>query len=102
MGDGDMRVSMSNLVQMDRHQTDFHRGPMVSQEQTADATRDEAARRLASPAEPDKPEGKTIDPRDKREEERRKKRNTRSLPESEETGSADEPGGCLTHIDFEA
>jgi hypothetical protein len=102
MDDGDMRVSMSNLVQMDRHQTDFHRAPMVNQEQNADAARQEAARRLASPSEPDKPEGKTIDPRDKREQERRKKRQSQE-PEGEEatTIRGFEPRHG-SNIDFEA
>jgi hypothetical protein len=102
MDDGDMRVSMSNLVQMDRHQTDVHRGPMVNQEQNADAARQEASRRLASPTEPDKSEGKTIDPKEKRDEERRKKRQASPAQEDpEEASPAFEPRHG-SNIDFEA
>ena len=96
-----MRVSMSNLVQMDRHQADSHRGPMVNQQQNADAAREEAARRLASPTEPDKTEGKTIDPREKRDEERRRKRQSREQAEAEEHSGVFDPRHG-TNIDFEA
>ncbi len=102
MDDDDMRVSMSNLVQMDRHQTDIHRGPMVNQEQNADAARQEVTRRLASPTEPDKPEGKTIDPREKREEERRKKRRSQKPEEEESATSCEFEPRHGSNIDFEA
>jgi hypothetical protein len=74
MTDGNVLLSMNNLTQMDRYQTDTHRGPMVNQEQNAEAARHEAARRLLAPVEPDKVEGKKIDPEAKREEDNRRKR----------------------------
>lgn len=74
MSNGNVQVSLTNLTQMDRYQTDTHRGPMVNQDQNAEAARQEAARRIMAPPQPDKAEGKKIDPEAKREEESRKKR----------------------------
>ena len=74
MSEVNVRISVSNLVQMDRVQTDAHRGPMVHQEQNAETARQEAARRLLAPVQPDQVEGKTIDPNARREEEKKKKK----------------------------
>jgi hypothetical protein len=74
MSNVNVQVSFTNLTQMDRHQSDTHRSPMVNQEQNAEHARTLAARRLLAPVEPDKVDGKKIDPNDKREEEARKKR----------------------------
>ena len=74
MSNVNVQVSFTNLTQMDRHQSDTHRSPMVNQEQNAEHSRMLAARRLLAPVEPDKAEGKKIDPQARREEEARKKR----------------------------
>lgn len=74
MSNVNVQVSLTNLTQMDRHQSDTHRSPMVNQEQNAEHSRMLAARRLIAPVEPDKVEGKKIDPNARREEEARKKR----------------------------
>jgi hypothetical protein len=47
---------------------------MVHQEQNAESARQEAARRLQAPVQPDQVEGKIIDPNARREEEKRKKK----------------------------
>jgi hypothetical protein len=86
MTDANVQISMTNLTQMDRYQTDTHRGPMVNQEQNADAARHEAARRIAAPVEPDKVEGKKIDPEAKREEDARKKRKRNMLNQNNKPG----------------
>ena len=82
MSDANLQISVTNVTQMDRYQTDTHRGPMVNQEQNAEAARHEAARRAVAPVEPDKVEGKKIDPESKREEDARKKRkrNPNNIP----------------------
>ena len=74
MSEVNARISISNLVQMDRLQTDAHRGPMVHQEQNAETTRQDMVRRMQAPVQPDNVEGKTIDPNARREEERKKKK----------------------------
>jgi hypothetical protein len=67
---------------MDRHQSDVHRSPMVNQEQNAEHSLALAARRLQAPVEPDKVEGKKIDPRDKRQEDARKRRKRERQPDT--------------------
>ena len=72
----DFQASMHNLSQMDRHQQETHRTPVVNQEQNADISRDEAAQRVDMPVQPDQAENKNIDPRAarRREWEERKRR----------------------------
>ena len=77
MSEVNVRISVSNLVQMDRLQHETHRGPMVHQEQNAENARQEAARRLQAPVQPDQAEGKNIDPNARREEEARKRKKRR-------------------------
>jgi hypothetical protein len=81
MSNVNVQVSLTNLTQMDRHQSDTHRSPMVNQEQNAEHSLMLASRRLLAPVEPDKVEGKKIDPQARREEEARKKRKRERRPE---------------------
>lgn len=103
MADANVQISMTNLTQMDRYQTDTHRGPMVNQEQNAEAARHEAERRIMAPTEPDKVEGKKIDPDAKREEDRRKKkRRNRQSGEDEMRDRPPTTGAQGRVIDCEA
>jgi hypothetical protein len=103
MSDGNVQLSLTNLTQMDRHQTDSHRAPVVNQVQNAELAREEAAQRLKSPAPPDQAEGKIIDPRAKREEEQRKKRKRRQQEQAENAAAPPPPrNGSGRFIDFEA
>jgi hypothetical protein len=72
----DLQASVSNLSQMDRHQQDSHRSPIVNQQQNAETAREEAAKRVNMPVQPDVIEGKIIDPENRRRnlQERRKKK----------------------------
>ena len=74
MSEVNARISISNLVQMDRLQNDAHRGPLVNQAQNADTARQDMLRRMQAPVQPDNVEGKIIDPNARREEERKKKK----------------------------
>lgn len=56
-------ISISNLPQIDHHQDDIHRGPIINQEQNAQIHKSEAERRISMPVEPDKTEGKSVDVR---------------------------------------
>lgn len=98
-----VHISVTNLVQMDRHQSDTHRSPMINQEQNADVARQEAARKAIAPAQPDKVEGKKIDPKAKREEEERKKRRrARPGADGEKSGGPAAGSGSGRVIDFSA
>lgn len=62
MSGADVQISVANLTQMDRHQSDTHRSPIVHQVQNAQISREVTARRVAMPVEPDATEEKNVDP----------------------------------------
>jgi hypothetical protein len=68
-----VQISMTNLTQVDRHQSDIHRLPGTHQEQNAALLQNAAHRRIAMPVEPDEIEKKSIDTNDKRQSLSRKK-----------------------------
>jgi hypothetical protein len=70
----DLQASVNNLTQVDRLQQDQHRAPVVNQVQNAEISREEQARRATAPSEPEKSEGKTIDPNAKRQEQQKSKK----------------------------
>jgi len=78
MSSVNVQVSVSNLVQMDKHQSDIHRGPAVNQEQNADIAKNESAQRITKPVEPDHTEGKTVKPGDRRKEDPQKGKKRKS------------------------
>lgn len=94
MSEFDLHVSMSNLSQLDRHQNETNKTPIVHQEQNAQRTEEEQQQRTTMPVAPDEIEKKNIntkDRRSRREKERnrrfpRRRRGTRRLNES---GSSD-------------
>ncbi|MDO5576396.1 MAG: hypothetical protein Q4F84_04900, partial [Fibrobacter sp.] len=67
-------ISEVNLPQMDRHQNDIHRNPVINQDQNAHIAKNEAQQKLSKPVEPEKMDKKSIDPKQKREEKRKNKR----------------------------
>ena len=67
-------VSVSNLVNIDKHQDDLHRTPVISQIQNHELTNTENEQRIKRPAELERTDGKTVDPNDKKQENPRKKR----------------------------
>lgn len=70
------QASFHNLTQVDRVQQDEHHAPIVKQDQNAEEAKEEAARRIDMPTQPDEPEGKIVDPENKKEnpKQRRKKK----------------------------
>ncbi len=82
-----MQASVYNLSQMDRVQQNQHNNPIVNQEQNAESTKEDAARRIDMPVQPDQVENKTVNPDGrraryfqkgkKREKEKNKNRNKR-------------------------
>jgi hypothetical protein len=73
----DLHVTMSNLSQLDRHQNEAHKTPIVHQEQNAQRTEEELQQRTTMPVAPDEIEKKNINPDDRRSSRRDKKRDRR-------------------------
>lgn len=88
MSGADVQISVANLTQMDRHQSDTHRSPIVHQVQNAQISREAAAQRVAMPVEADAAEEKNIDPEkrsfftedQKKQKKEKKKQNCRRKP----------------------
>ncbi|MBD3420017.1 MAG: hypothetical protein GF398_07880 [Chitinivibrionales bacterium] len=89
----DFHGSMHNLTQMDKHQQDGSKMPVVHQNQNAQAAEQEALKRLDMPLEPDESEGKDINPDENRrnpnyqKQKKKKKKKERKNPRSGMTGS---------------
>jgi hypothetical protein len=58
-----MQASVNNVTQMDKHQQDQSRAPIVHQDQNAVIARDDAEKRIRMPMEPEHAEGKKVDAR---------------------------------------
>jgi hypothetical protein len=74
MGNGNVPVSLNNVTQMDKHQNDTHKNPIVNQEQNAQLENSRRMQRLNKPVAPEQLRGKNVDPDNKKEEDRKKKR----------------------------
>ena len=83
MGEVSVNISMNNLTQIDRHQNDAHRNPVVHQEQNAQLARDDAAKRITMPIEPDALEKKDVDPNDRKKENSARKRKRKNKGKDE-------------------
>ena len=71
------QASFHNLTQVDKIQQDEHHAPVAKQDQNAEEAKEEAAKRIDMPTEPDETEGKVIDPENKKKnpgQRRRKKK----------------------------
>ncbi|MBD3345484.1 MAG: hypothetical protein GF401_10520 [Chitinivibrionales bacterium] len=81
----DFRASLNNLTQLDRHQQDIHKAPLLNQERNSEIARQKAAQRVEMPVQPDETEGKNIDPEERRREqaegERKKRRKNKNTNE---------------------
>jgi hypothetical protein len=83
----DLQASVHNLSQMDRHQSETHRTPVVHQDQNADRALQEAVARMSMPVEADQAEGKDSDSRSKTKVFARRRRR-RKRDEEESRGRA--------------
>jgi hypothetical protein len=81
-------IPVINMPQVSSHQSDVVRAPMVHQQQNADISRDSFEHQMRIAREAEAAEGKTIDPEDKREEERKGKKRHKG----EEEDGAEENG----------
>lgn len=71
-----LQASMHNLTQVDRLQNEEHTAPIANQDRNAQAAKEEAAKRVQMPVEPDSVEEKRIDAENHKAKikEKRKKR----------------------------
>ena len=83
------QASFHNLTQVDKIQQDEHHAPVAKQDQNAEAAKEEAAKRIDMPTEPDEPEGKAVDPEAKKENPGRRRKNKRNVHRIEEETEAD-------------
>lgn len=60
MSEINVQISVSNLTQIDQHQNDQHRLPMVHHDQNTEIGQQEIQKKLSMPVEPDEIEKKNI------------------------------------------
>jgi hypothetical protein len=85
-----VNFSVNNLPQMDRHQSEIHRTPVVHQDQNARSAEDEAAMRLSMPVETDAVEKKNVDP-DAKKERKEQQKNSKRRMDGRQTPDDDSP-----------
>jgi hypothetical protein len=89
----DVHISVNNIPQMDRHQSDTHRAPIIQQVQNAEIARSQLDQRMRIPNQPDRPEGKIADPGERRRDAWRSRRKKRIGEKKEESGEKRPRGG---------
>ena len=93
MSEINMQLSVTQLTQIDRHQNDAHRSPVVHQEQNMQASQQEAAERLNMPVQPDSIEKKRVDPERKRDDENKRRKKRLQTREKDERPAPPADGG---------
>lgn len=89
------QASVNNLTQMDRHQQDAVRTPVINQEQNAELARDEAALKALRPPQPDDIEGKKVDPRQRKQDNDKRKSRQKSENGEQTPGKSTNSGFFL-------
>ena len=89
------QASVNNLTQMDRHQQDAVRTPVMNLVQNSQIARDEAALKAIRPEEPDEAGGKKVDPK-----QRKKDNETRKDRKKKERTNQEGPPGKSTDSGF--
>jgi hypothetical protein len=88
-----MQASVNNVTQMDKHQQDQSRSPLVHQDQNAVIARADAEKRIRMPTEPEHAEGKKVDARQEKKngrngQKRQKKNNENASKGQPSSGSS--------------
>jgi len=103
MSSVNVNISVNNLPQLDRHQNDIHKNPIVNQDQNAKIANNEIAQRMNMPVEVEHSEGQKVDPNQKRlEEERRKKQKRERQGDQEKKKNKNSGGSGGLIVDVEA
>jgi hypothetical protein len=93
------QASLHNLTQVDRIQQSGHQTPVVDQQINAEKAREEAAKRIYMPTQPDKTEEKTVNPAKSNKENPAKKRR-KNMRREQPKRQAKRNTGTGGHIDF--
>ncbi len=64
----DIHISLNNVPQFEKNQSQNNRAPLVFQGQNAQISQDELLQRIRIPVEPEQAEGKKVDPKDKKQQ----------------------------------
>jgi hypothetical protein len=80
----DLQASVNNVTQMDKHQQDQSRTPIVHQDQNAVIAREDAEKLIRMPMEPEHAEGKKVDGR----QEKKDRHNGRNRQKKSSNGAA--------------
>ena len=70
----DIHISINNVPQFERFNSENNRAPLVHQFQNADMAKGELQQRILMPVEPEELEGKKVDPEDKKQDQNRNKK----------------------------
>jgi hypothetical protein len=91
-----LQASVNNVTQMDKHQQDQSRTPLVHQDQNAAIARDDAEKRIRMPMEAEHAEGKKVDGRqEKKNKQSSQKRQKKSVRNN---GKGSPPSGSSGYI----
>jgi hypothetical protein len=96
MNEVNFQSSVNNLVQMDRHQTDATRAPVVNQVQNSAIEQNEEEQKMQAPVQPEESEGKKVDVKQRKSDTHQRKRRQRSTVEK----SPGTPGRTTTSGHF--
>ena len=95
-----MQASVNNVTQMDKHQQDQSRTPLVHQDQNAVIAREDAEKLIRMPTEAERAEGKKVDPR----QEKKDRQNGRNRQKKNQSGVKSTPRSSSSGyiVDIEA
>jgi len=74
MSSVNVNLSVTNLPNIDRHQNDIHKNPIINQEQNAKIAHNELSRKLSMPVEAESTEGKKVDSSQRKDDLLKKKK----------------------------
>lgn len=98
-----VHISVNNVPQFDRLQSNAHRAPAVHQVKNAEIANARVEQQLKMPTQPDEAEGKNIDPEDRKKDRNRSRKKTKKEKkkgEASEENKTKPDSGSL--IDIEA
>jgi hypothetical protein len=95
-----LQASVNNVTQMDKHQQDQSRSPLVHLDQNAVIAREDAEKRLRMPVEPDHVDGKKVDPRqEKRDRQSRRRKQNKNNPDAAKNLPRSSSSGYIVDIE---
>ena len=94
-----LQASVNNVTQMDKHQQDQSRTPLVHQDQNSLIAREDAEKRIRMPMEPEHAEGKKVDGRqEKKNRQGSQKRQKKNIQNSAKGSPSSGSSGYIVDI----